>query len=62
MTKFGKKLERNECQMVELSSDRLKNIIDRIKAIVDLEDQEIQNYTLLALIEELEELQLSEKE
>ena len=48
--------------MVELSSDRLKNIIDRIKAIVDLEDQEIQNYTLLALIEELEELQRSDKE
>ncbi len=48
--------------MVELSSDRLKNIIDRIKAIVDLEDQEIKNYTLLALIEELEELQRSDKE
>jgi len=48
--------------MVTLSQDRLQNIIDRIKAIVDLEDQEIKNYTLLALIEELEELQRSDKE
>ena len=48
--------------MVTLSEDRLQNIIDRIKAIVDLEDQEIKNYTLLALIEELEELQRSDKE
>ena len=48
--------------MVRLSSDRLDNFIDRIKAIVDLQDEEIKNCALLALIEELEELRQSDKE
>ena len=48
--------------MVTLSPDRLKNFIERIKSIVDLKDEEIKNYALLALIEELEELQRSDKE
>ena len=48
--------------MVRLSTDRLNNFIDRIKAIVDLKDEEIKNCKLLALIEELEELRQSDKE
>ena len=48
--------------MVSISSERLKNFIDRIKSIVNLDDDEIKKYALLALIEELEELQKYNKE
>ncbi len=42
--------------MIELSSDKLKKIIERIRSIIDVKDEEIRTYALTALIEELEEL------
>lgn len=42
--------------MIEISEDRLENLIQRINAIIETPDEEIKDCALIALVEELEEL------
>lgn len=42
--------------MINLSEDKLDNLIKRINAIIDTTDEEIKDCALIALVEEFEEL------
>lgn len=47
--------------MFILSGDKLQSIINRIEAIIDLQDEEIKKYALLAIVEELEEIKVKKE-
>jgi len=42
--------------MIELSDDKLNNLIERIRSVINVKDEEIRTFALISLVEELEEL------